>query len=108
MTANGSHEEFPQEIPQQKIPLANTALVLAIVSVVGCVFYGIPGIVLSILAMVFHARVKRVYQTDPAVYQQSYNNARAGWIIAIISLGISVATTIYTVYVFYVLWFELQ
>jgi type III secretory pathway component EscV len=104
MTENVSNEEIP-EIPQQKIPLANTTLVLAILSVAGCVMYGIPGIVLSILAIIFHSRVKKVYLSAPAVYRQSYGNARAGLIVAIISLAISVATAIYSAYVFYVLWY---
>jgi len=93
------------EVPQSKIPMANTTLVLAIVSVVGCVFYGIPGVILALIAILLHKRVKNVYKTDTGIYQQSYNTARAGWIIAIISLVISIATTIYTIYVFYVLWF---
>jgi hypothetical protein len=93
------------EVPQWKIPMANTTLVLAIVSVVGCVFYGFPGIVLSVIAIMLHNRVKKVFKSNPAAYRQSYNNARAGLIIAIISLAISVATTIYTIYVFYVLWY---
>jgi hypothetical protein len=108
MTENVSNEEIAPEIPQQKIPLANTTLVLAILSVVGCVIYGIPGVVLAILAIVFHSRIKKVYLTDPAVYRQSYGNARAGLIIAIISLAISVATAIYSAYVFYILWYVVQ
>jgi hypothetical protein len=92
-------------VPQLKAPMANTTLVLAILSVVGCIFYGLPGMVLSVIAILLHSRVKRVFKSDPAAYRQSYNNARAGLIIAIISLAISVATTIYSVYVFYVLWY---
>lgn len=93
------------EVPQWKVPMANTTLVLAILSVVGCIFYGFPGIVLSTIAILLHSRVKPVFESNPAAYRQSYNNARAGLIIAIISLAISVATTIYSVYVFYVLWY---
>jgi archaellum biogenesis protein FlaJ (TadC family) len=105
MTENDLLKEKQLEIPQSKIPMANTTLVLAIVSVIGCIFYGIPGIILALIAIVLHKRVKEVYKTDPVIYQQSYNTARAGWIIAIISLLISIGTTIYTVYVFYVLWY---
>lgn len=98
-------DENEQELaPQVKIPMANATLVLAIVSVAGCVLYGVPGIVLAVLAIVFHARVKKIYLTDRISYRKSYDNARAGWIIAIISLFISVATTIYTIYVFYILY----
>lgn len=97
-------KEEQELVPQVKIPLANATLVLSIVSVAGCVFYGFPGIVLAVLAIVFHHKTKKVYLTDRPAYRKSYENARAGWIIAIISLCISIATTIYTIYVFYVLY----
>ena len=103
MTGSTSHQ--PDPTPSSKIPLANTTLVLAIVSVIGCVCYGFPGIILSVMAIVLYGRVKKVYLIHPAIYQESYNTARAGWIIAIISLFISIATTVYTVYVFYQLWY---
>jgi hypothetical protein len=105
MAENDPLKENQLEVPQSKIPMANTTLVLAIISVIGCIFYGMPGIILALISILLHTRVKEVYKTDPAIYQQSYNTARAGWIIAIISLIISIATTIYTIYVFYVLWY---
>lgn len=68
---------------------ANAILVLGICSIVGCIFYGIPGLVCGIIALVLHQKSKEIYLSDPAAYEASYKNAKAGFICAIIGTSLS-------------------
>lgn len=92
---------------QEKLPYATSVLLLSLFSVVGCVFYGIPGILLALAALLLFRKIRKQWRTDPERFQRSYQTARAGNIIAWISLGASLITTLYTLYVFYVLWYVL-
>ena len=71
------------------IPNAVGVLVLGICSIVGCVFYAVPGLVCGIIALALFSNVKRVYLSNPAFYNTSYKNAQAGMICAIIGLSLS-------------------
>ena len=72
-----------------EIPNSIGVLVLGICSIVGCLFYAIPGLVCGIIALALFKGVKRVYLTNPAYYQNSYNNAQAGMICGIIGVSLS-------------------
>lgn len=72
------------------LPNATAVLVLGILSIVGCILYGIPGLVCGIIAMVLHKKDKQIYLTNPAMYEMSFKNSKAGYICAIIGLSLSI------------------
>ena len=74
---------------QKTIPNANAVLVLGIISIVGCVLYGIPGLVCGIIALSLFKKVKTTYLSNKPMYETSYKNANAGYICAIIGTILS-------------------
>ncbi len=81
-----------------EIPNAIGVLVLGICSIVGCLFYAIPGLICGIIALALFSNVKKVYLSNPSYYQQSYKNAQAGMVCAII--GVSLAGLFVLIFVF--------
>jgi len=75
--------------PQKSIPNAIAVLVLGIISLVGCIFYGVPGLICGIIALSMMKKVKQTYNTDKASYDTSYKNASAGYVCAIIGTSLS-------------------
>ena len=77
--------------PYQSKPLPNATatLVLGICSIVGCLFYGVPGLICGIIALVLHKKDKALYQANPSMYEMSYKNAKAGFICAVIGTSLS-------------------
>jgi hypothetical protein len=84
---------------QKTIPNANAVLVLGIISIVGCILYGIPGLVCGIIALVLHKKVKATYLTNKPMYETSYKNAQAGYICAIIGTILSALFFLYFIFV---------
>ena len=74
-----------------RLPNANATLTLGIISIVGCFLYGIPGLICGIIAMAIHRSDKKLYNSDPARFQDSYKNAKAGFVCAIIGTSLSAA-----------------
>lgn len=74
---------------QKQIPNAISVMVLGIISIVGCGFYGIPGLVCGIIALALHRKVKAIHDSDPAAYARSYRFARAGYICGIVGTCLS-------------------
>ena len=72
-----------------KLPNANATLTLGIISIVGCFLYALPGLICGIIAMAIHRRDRELYKSDPVRYEQSYKNAKAGFICAIIGTSLS-------------------
>lgn len=72
------------------LPHSTTVLVLGIISIVTSIFYGIPGIVCGIIALVLHRKNTAIYRTNPYRFEQSYKNSTAGNICGIIGLSLSV------------------
>jgi len=71
----------------RSLPNASAVLVLGILSIVGCVCYGIPGLVLSIIALVLYNKDIQLYRINPSLYtESSYSNLKAGRVCAIIGL----------------------
>jgi uncharacterized membrane protein len=93
MTTN--HEiSYENEQATPQIPLSNATviLVLGIISIAGCCFYGV-GLIFAIIALVLASGANKQYYADPARYLQgSYNNMNAGKICAIIGLILSALT----------------
>jgi len=71
------------------LPNATATLVLGICSIVGCIFYGVPGLVCGVIALVLHKKDKSIYQSDPMAFEMSFKNAKAGFICAIIGTSLS-------------------
>ncbi|HSC37584.1 MAG TPA: CCC motif membrane protein [Chitinophagaceae bacterium] len=77
----------PQQMP---LPNATAILVLGIISIVGCICYGIPGLICSIIALVLAKKDLQLYANNPEAYTMaSYSNLKSGRICAIIGLSLS-------------------
>lgn len=76
-------------VNSKALPNANATLVLGILSIVGCFFYGIPGLILGIIAVALHGKDKKMYQSNPQAYEISYKNAKAGFVCGVIGLSLS-------------------
>ena len=73
---------------QQKLPNATAVLILGIVSILGCCFYGLPGIIAGIIALVLAKKDGELYRKNPTAYS-NYGQLNAGKIIAIVGLSLS-------------------
>jgi magnesium-transporting ATPase (P-type) len=77
--------------PQIALPNSTLILVLGIISIIGCCCYAIPGLILSVIALVLGNSSKKLYVSSPEKYtESSYNNVNAGKICSIISLILSI------------------
>jgi uncharacterized protein YacL len=98
----GSQQQYqPPVTPfQNKIPLPNSTaiLVLGILSIVVCCFFGI---IMGIIALVLASKGKALYDANPNLYtESSFSNMKTGRICAIIGLVLSAMVTIYYFIVF--------
>jgi len=71
------------------LPNATAVLVLGIISIVGCLFYGIPGLICGIIALFLHKKDKNLYLSDEAKYEVSFKTSKAGNVCAIIGTSLS-------------------
>ncbi|MBL1279606.1 MAG: DUF4190 domain-containing protein [Fluviicola sp.] len=85
-----------------KLPNATATLVLGIISIVGCILYGVPGLICGIIAIVLHSKDKKLYKTDTNHYAASYKNAQAGFICAIIGTILSGLMFLYFVIILFI------
>jgi hypothetical protein len=77
-------------VNQQALPNATGVLVLGILSIVFCWCYGIPGLVLGIIALIMSKKATALYLSSPESYtESSFKNMKAGRICAIIGLSLS-------------------
>jgi hypothetical protein len=75
---------------QQVVPNSTATLVLGILSIISCWLYGLPGIILGIIALYISSAGKKAYEANPTWYSlASYNNLKAGRICAIVGLCLS-------------------
>lgn len=92
---NEINQQFNQQFGnsgQGNMPIPNSTgvLVLGILSIVTCWLYGIPGLILGIIAMVLAGGAKKTYEQNPSQYSlASFNNLKAGRVCAIIGLSLS-------------------
>jgi hypothetical protein len=90
----------PFASPPYKIPVPNATavLVLGILSIVVCCFFGV---IMGIIALVLASKGKALYEANPQLYTEtSFNNIKAGRICAIIGLVLNAMVTIYYLIVF--------
>jgi hypothetical protein len=83
---------------EKSLPNATATLVLGIISIATCWLYAIPGLICAIIALVLFAKDKKIYQEDPASYNASFKNAKAGQVCAIIGLCLSALFFIYIIF----------
>lgn len=83
-----------------EVPNATAVLILGIFSIVSCVCYGLPGLVLGIVALVLAKPAKALYFSKPSAYtKSSYDNLNAGYICALIGTVMSgIIVLIFLVY----------
>jgi hypothetical protein len=89
---------------KQTLPNATAVLVLGILSIPGCCFYGI-GLILGIIALVLASSDKKLYVTNPDLYS-NYSNLNLGRILAIIGIAISLVYII--LMIFMVVYFGME
>jgi M penetrans paralogue family 26 len=76
--------------PKQDLPNATAVLVLGIISIVGCICYGVIGLICGVIALVLAKKDITAYNLDPTRYtESSYNNLKAGRVCGIIGLSLS-------------------
>jgi hypothetical protein len=92
-------DEFEVSGSPAALPNATAVLVLGILSIVTCWLYGIPGIIMGIIAISMHKKDKALYLSNKAKYGQSFKNSKAGFICGIIGLSLSALWIIYLVVV---------
>lgn len=83
---------------KEKLPNATLILILGIVSIVGCCCYGFPGLISGIIALVLANKATDVYKLAPDNYSD-YGNVKAGKIMGIIGIVLSLMFIAYLVWV---------
>ena len=73
---------------KQKLPNAIPVLILGILSIPACCFYGV-GLLLGIIALVIAKKDLTAYKLDPEAYE-GYGNLKTGRILAIIGIVLNV------------------
>lgn len=81
------------------LPNATATLVLGILSIVGCVFYGIPGLICGIIAIALYSKDKKIYKSDENHYINSFKTAQAGFICGVIGTILSSLFLLYFIIV---------
>lgn len=76
-------------VGQKSLPNATAILTLGIISIVGCFFAGIPGLICGIIALSLYPKDKKMYESNPSQYGESYKNSKAGLVCAIIGTSLS-------------------
>jgi hypothetical protein len=86
---------------EQKTQLPNSAatLVLGILSIVLCFCYGLPGLILGIIALAISTGPKKLYLANPGSYD-GYQNLKAGRTCAIIGVSMSSAYLLFLIIYF--------
>ncbi len=74
---------------QKQLPNGTAILVLGIISIATACMYGVPGLVCGIIALSLYRKDKYIYYSDPASYEQSFKNAKAGYICGIVGVCVS-------------------
>ena len=88
-------DEFEVSGSPAAVPNATAVLVLGILSIVTCWLYGIPGIIMGIIAISMHKKDKALYLSNKGKYEQSFKNSKAGFVCGIIGLCLSALWIIY-------------
>jgi hypothetical protein len=83
----------------QKLPNAQTVLILGIISVVGtCCCTGLIGIICGLIGLSKYKNDKLLYDKNPSQYSD-YGNLNTGRILCIIGLSLGALQVIYTIFI---------
>jgi hypothetical protein len=74
---------------QQKLPNGTVTLVMGILSLVGCCFYGIPGLIFGVIALILAGKSTSLYKENPELYSD-YGNVKIGRVLGIIGIVLSI------------------
>ncbi|HRZ43418.1 MAG TPA: CCC motif membrane protein [Bacteroidales bacterium] len=106
-TRFGSEQEPVRQTPvdqyavggfQETLPNSTGILVMGILSIVTCFCYGIPGMVLAIIALVLAGKANTLVNAQPERYTiSSVKNFKAGRVCAIIGLVLSILYLIFVI-----------
>lgn len=82
----------------QKLPNAQTVLILGIVSIVGtCCCTGLIGVICGLIGLNKYKSDKLLYDQNPTEYSD-FNNLNTGRILCIIGLALGAIQLIYTIF----------
>ncbi|WP_179335179.1 CCC motif membrane protein [Winogradskyella costae] len=79
---------------KQMLPNATLALIMGILSIVGCCCYGLPGIIFGIVAIIIASKSEKLYKQNPEEYL-GYGNVKAGKIMGIIGVVLGILFAAY-------------
>ncbi|WP_407405068.1 CCC motif membrane protein [Chryseobacterium sp.] len=82
----------------QKLPNATAVLILGIISILGCCCYGLPGLIAGIIGLILSKKDNQLYKNNPSMYS-GYDNLKAGKIMSIIGIALSILFIIYLIVV---------
>ena len=74
---------------KQTLPNSTGILVLGILSIVTCCFYGVVGLALGIVALVMAKKSIKLYKEAPENYT-GYSNIKTGKVLAIIGIILNI------------------
>ena len=82
------------------LPNATAVLVLGIIAIVGCVCYGLVGLICGIIALILAKKDMTLYNANPSAYTPgSFSNLKAGRVCAIIGLSLSILYLLLVVFI---------
>ncbi|MBC7417216.1 MAG: hypothetical protein H7325_03570 [Pedobacter sp.] len=82
------------------MPNATASLILGILSIPACCFYGFFGIIFGVIAVVLSNGDIKKYQMNPGIFTEtSYKNTKAGKICGIIGLSLSALFVVFWILV---------
>lgn len=84
---------------KQQIPNGTLVLVMGILSILGCCCYGLPGLVFGIVAVILAGKATNIYKEAPENYT-GFGNVKAGKIMGIIGIVLSILMLIYVIWLF--------
>lgn len=82
---------------KQTLPNSTAVLILGILSIIGCCCYGLPGLILGIVAVVMAGKATKLYKESPESYT-GYGNVNAGRIMGIIGIILSLLMVAYIIW----------
>ena len=82
-----------------KLPNVNTAMILGIISFIGCCCSsGILGVILSLVALNYTKKDEKLYQENPDLYE-NYSQLKTAKIIAIVGLVLAAIQVLYLLFI---------
>ncbi len=84
---------------KQRLPNAQSVLILGILSIVTCCCYGIFGLILGIVALVLAKKDLQSYRNEPELYL-NYSQLNVGRVLSIIGITLSTISLMVFLYLF--------